>query len=93
MIFRLPHSASGEKQLVEQQISPACENSVMGEISSKCQRRKAARAPGTSRADSSALHQDTTLAIFFLNKLRKMRITGESIPPSVHDSREKLPVP
>jgi hypothetical protein len=65
MIFRLLHSASGEKLSVEKQISPACENSVMGEISLKCQRRKA-RAPGSSGADSSALHQDTTWSHFLL---------------------------
>jgi hypothetical protein len=47
MIFRLLHSASDEKLLVEKLISLAKETSVMGEISLKCQRRKA-RAPGTS---------------------------------------------
>jgi hypothetical protein len=47
MIFRLLHSASGEKLLVEKQISPSCESSMMGEVSLNCQRRKA-RPPGAA---------------------------------------------
>jgi hypothetical protein len=44
---------------------PPAKDSMMGEVSSNCQRRKAG-VPGTSGADSPALHQDATWNHFLL---------------------------
>ena len=81
MIFLLFHSASGEKPLVvEMKISIACE---------KLNWERLAQIASQERLERRGLHQDTIWS-HFLNKRWKMRVTGESILPSAHDSKSML---